>query len=265
MLRERSLSFEEPVERKEDGSPVTHLELEIERGIRERLGSFERSAVIVGEETGGTLPARGYAVAVDPVDGTWGLVSGTASWACVISVLLDAQPLAGFVANPVTGELAYATRAGAARLLRLSAFGERPSAHTLPTLPASGSGRRILVSLHPHANARALRIALHEAWRRGEVDVVRSPGGSPAWGMVEAARGHYVYLNAWSRRPAQPFDLAAGALIVRRAGGEVVDANGKAIDATRHAGPWLAGVHPDVRSRVAEIVEGAWPSYDSGA
>jgi len=263
VLRARSAAFDELVERKGDGSPATELEREVEREIRERLRRFERSAAFVGEETGGTLPARGYAVAVDPVDGTWGLLSETSSWACVIAVLRDGQPLAGFVANPMTGEVAHALRGGSARLLRLPAFGERPVAHTLPTRSPGGNG--LLVSLHPDPDAKALRVTLHEAWRRGDLSVVRSPGGSPTWGLVEAARGHYVYLNAWSSSPAQPFDLAAGALIVRAAGGEIVDANGKAIDATRHAGPWLAGVDADKRSRVAALVRSSWPARESRA
>ena len=262
VLRVRSAAFDEHVETKGDGSPVTHLERVVELGIRERLQRFERSAAFLGEETGGTLPDCGYAVAVDPVDGTWGLLSGTASWACVITVLCDGEPFAGFVANPVTGELAYALRGGRARLVRLSAFGEPPAAHTLPTSSPGGNG--LLVCLHPDPDAKALRTTLHEAWRRGELDVVRSPGGSPAWSLVEAARGHYVTLNAWSSTPAQPFDLAAGALILRSAGGEVVDASGKPIDATRHAGPWLAGIDADKRSRVAELVRSAWPGAAGG-
>ena len=91
---------------------------------------------------------------------------------------------------------------------------------------------------------------------------MRSPGGSPAWGLVEAARGHYVYLNAWSHLPAEPFDLVAGTLLVRSAGGDVVDAEGAPIDAARHAGPWLAGVDAAQRERVAALVREAWPARE---
>jgi fructose-1,6-bisphosphatase/inositol monophosphatase family enzyme len=87
---------------------------------------------------------------------------------------------------------------------------------------------------------------------------VRSCGGSPAWGLLEAARGHYVYVNAWAVRPAEPFELAAGVLLVRGAGGEVTDLGGAAIDLVRHAGPWLAAVDAEQRARVAAIVARAW-------
>ncbi|HEX6886019.1 MAG TPA: inositol monophosphatase family protein [Planctomycetota bacterium] len=242
---------------KDDGSPVTALERAIEVDVRARLAAFAPAAAFVGEEHGGRLPERGLAVALDPVDGTWGLLSETSTWACVLAVLEDGQPLAGFVANPVTGELAHARRGGAARLLRLSAFGEPARSQTLPT--RRGEGGELLVHLHPTRAAEELRTALHAAWRRGEVRVVRSPGGSPAWGLTEAARGHHVYLNAWSREPAEPWDLAAGTLLVRCAGGDVVDAEGAPIDATRHAGPWIAGIGAERLARAVALARGTWP------
>lgn len=261
-LRMRAVGHGGRVELKQDGSPVTSLERSIERDVRDRLRVFAPAAAFVGEESGGRLPSTGFAVAVDPVDGTWALLSEASTSACVIAVLRDGQPFAGFVANPSTGELAYALRGGAARLVRLSAFGEPTSAHTLPTRRSADD--EILVNLHPGRGTDALRAALHAAWVREEVRVVRSPGGSPTWGLAEAARGHYVYLNAWSRLPAEPFDLAAGTLLVRGAGGEVVDAHGEPIDATRHAGPWLAGVGAGKLARVAAIVRGTWPRGSLG-
>ncbi|MCY2959756.1 MAG: hypothetical protein NTY35_06285 [Planctomycetota bacterium] len=263
VLRANSLGFHGRVHVKEDGSPATRLEREVERGVRERLAAFAPDAAFLGEESGGERPGAGFAVAVDPVDGTHAFLSETATWACVISVLLDGQPFAGFVANPATGEIAYALRGGRARLVRLPVFGEPASAHTLPTR-AQADGP-LLVCLHPHRGTDALRAALHAAWQRDELRLVRSPGGSPTWGLAEAARGHHVYLNAWSREPAQPFDLVAGTLLVRSAGGEVVDADGAPIDATCHAGPWIAGVHAAQRARVAALVRGAWPDAAGGA
>jgi len=257
VLRMHAVAHGERVELKQDGSPVTSLERRIEDDVRARLRAFAPSAAFVGEESGGRVPSTGFAVAVDPVDGTWAFLSEASTWACALAVLRDGQPFAGFVANPSTGELAYALRGGEARLLRLSAFGEPTSAHSLPTRRAGDD--ELLVHLHPGRGTDALHAALHAAWSRGEVRVVRSPGGSPAWALAEAARGHHVYVNAWSRRPAEPFDLVAGALLVRGAGGEVVDARGEPIDATRHAGPWLAGVGAGKLARVVALVRGTWP------
>lgn len=257
VLRLRATAFDEPVERKDDGSPATRLEHDVERDIRERLRRFEPRAAFVGEETGGDLPRTGLAVAVDPVDGTWAFLAETPTWASVLAVFRDGQPRAGFVANPMTGELAYSVAGRPTRCLRVSAFGEPDVGFELPT--GTRGEDEPLVNFHPSRGADALERSLHDAWERGELRMVRSPGGSPAWGLLEAARGHFVYVNAWSKRPSEPFDLAAGVLLVRGAGGEVTDAKGAPIDATRHAGPWIAAVDADHRARVAAIVADAWP------
>ena len=63
-----------------------------------------------------------------------------------------------------------------------------------------------------------------------------------------------MYLNLWSKHPAEPFDLAAGALIVRRAGGEVIDLEGKPIDSMNHAGAFVAGSDRESLARLIDLV-----------
>jgi myo-inositol-1(or 4)-monophosphatase len=240
---------------KHDGSPATRLEHEVEEGIRARLSQFDPEAVFVGEESGGGLPDTGLAVAVDPVDGTWAFLTETSTWASTLAVFRDGVAIAGFIANPMTGELAYASAGSGARYLRLSTFGDDDVALDLPG-PTSRDDK-LLVNFHPSRGAGAVQRDLHDAWERSELSMVRSPGGSPAWCLLEAARGHYVYVNMWGQRPAEPFDLAAGVLLVRGAGGDVTDLDGAPIDPGRHAGPWIAGIDAERRESVTAIVRGA--------
>jgi fructose-1,6-bisphosphatase/inositol monophosphatase family enzyme len=252
VLRARSVGFAETMELKGDGSPTTLIEVGVEEAVRARLSIFEAAAAFVGEETGGELSTSGFTVAVDPVDGTWAFLTETPTWASTLAVFRDGQPFAGFVANPVTGDLAYAIRGSKTRHLRISTFGETDAAFVLPRRALNKE--RVLVSLHPSRAATTVQAALQEAWGRQELSMLRSPGGSPAWGLFEAARGHFVYVNVWSQKPAEPFDLAAGVLLVRGAGGEVTDLEGAAIDSKRHAGPWVAGVDAEQRAQVTGIV-----------
>jgi fructose-1,6-bisphosphatase/inositol monophosphatase family enzyme len=55
---------------KEDGSPATEIEHQIEWRLRRWLSAVGSDAVVVGEETGGALPLKGTAIAIDPIDGT---------------------------------------------------------------------------------------------------------------------------------------------------------------------------------------------------
>ena len=53
--------------KKQDGSPVTQLEKEIEEDLRERLMVFDPHATLLGEETGGEVGSKGFGVAVEVV------------------------------------------------------------------------------------------------------------------------------------------------------------------------------------------------------
>jgi len=240
---------------KSDGSPVTRLENHIEQELRERLKTFSPGAAVVGEETGGALPSAGVAVAIDPVDGTWAFLSRTETLATVLAVFRDGAPFVGMVGNPVTGEIGYAARDVQTRLLQLSVLGEDDVASALP-LPRLDSGIT-LVSVQPGRSTAPVIATLYEAWQGDRIGFVRSPGGSPSWALLEAAKGNYVYVNLWGRHPAYAFDLAAGVLLVRGAGGEVTDLNGAPIDPVGHQGPLIAAVDDVARDQVSELVREA--------
>jgi fructose-1,6-bisphosphatase/inositol monophosphatase family enzyme len=242
------------VDLKSDGSPVTDLDRRVEEMVRTALADFHPEAAILGEEGGGELTVSGPAVAIDPVDGTWAYISGTGTAATTLAVFTDGTPFLGVVSNPTTGETAYAVAGEDARLIQLAVFGEPDTAHQLP-LGGADPGKT-LVNIQPGLKTRPIIDALYEAWDRRAIQYVRSPGGSPAWAMLEAAKGRFCYVNPWSERPAEAFDLAAGVLLVRAAGGEVVGLDGAPIDSVRHAGPFVASVHSAVRSSVLEILRG---------
>lgn len=248
--REDAATGDGQVDVKRDGSPVTRLEHEVETAIGRALAAFAPAATLVGEETGGSLPERGDALAVDPVDGTWAYVGGTGTYSTTLAVLHDGTAAVGVVAAPAAGRLVYASPERA-RLLQLSVFGEPDAARDLPLRRRAD---HVLVNLHPARTTGAANAALQEAWSAGEIRMLRSPGGSPSLALAEAAAGHFVYVNLWSKRPAAPFDLVAGALIVRAAGGDVVDLDGRPVEAMRHQGPFVAAVDAEARERVAALV-----------
>jgi fructose-1,6-bisphosphatase/inositol monophosphatase family enzyme len=239
---------------KSDDTPTVAGEKAIEENLRSLLQSCDATAVLVGEETGGTLPQEGYALAVDPIDGTWAFLADTESYATALTIYSDGNPLVGVVANPVTGEIGHAVLDGEARLLQLAAFGEPDASRQLPL--NRPTNRPILVHLQATRESASLQDVVLNAWRSKDVRLVRSAGGSPAWALVEAARGHFTYVNPWKGRSAEPWDLSAGGLILRAAGGDVVDLNGKSISLVGHTGPFVAGIEEGARNRVIHILAG---------
>ncbi len=91
----------------------------------------------------------------------------------------------------------------------------------------------------------------------GTIKMVRSPGGSPAWALVESARGHFAYINLWSKRAAKAYDLAAAVLILRRAGGDVVAKDGTPVNALNHGGPFIAALDARKVEPLCALVQAA--------
>jgi len=247
----RQLPLSQIVEFKDDHSPVTRFEREIEIRAQERLESLDESIAFVGEESGGQLPEKGLAVALDPVDGTWGLLNRTATCAVSLTIYRDGQAIVGVVANPATGEVGYVHSGTRSRLLQPGLLGEGDQACDLPLdrTPVDS----VLVNVHPQRHIAGLVGALVEAWRGDGLNMVRMAGGSPALSLLDASKGSFVYVNTWGRGPSVAYDLGAGLELVRGAGGDIVDLRGEPIEAIGHEGPFIAGLEAEARDRVRRI------------
>jgi myo-inositol-1(or 4)-monophosphatase len=225
---------------KDDSSPVTEQEHEIEWMIRGQLTDFCPEATFMGEESGGAVSPDGISVAVDPVDGTWALLNRMNTFGVVIAVFRDGKPILGAVANPATGEIGYAVGDRRTRLIQLDLVGEHDIGVDLPldrVKPGS-----VLVNVHPSRKAGPLAASMMAAWQSDEIQMLRMEGGSPAVALLEAAKGSFAYINLWDKRRSEPFDLAAGVMLVRNAGGRATDLAGEDIDCSAHAGPFVASI-----------------------
>jgi fructose-1,6-bisphosphatase/inositol monophosphatase family enzyme len=242
---------------KEDGSPATRQESEIEMLAREALSKFSPQAQLIGEETGGRLPEHGIAAAIDPIDGTWAFLNRSETCTTSLVFLKDSMPFLGMVLNPVTGELAYSFSSGRTRLIQFSVFGEGNTGQDLPLDRVQSSSA--LINIHPQRDAGKLVLNLFKMWNRNELNMVRLPGGSPCFALLEAAKGNFSYVNLWPGKPADPYDLAAGILLVRGAGGEVIDLSGMPIKSLEHSGPFVAGIDKKVMKCLVDVVRDNLP------
>jgi fructose-1,6-bisphosphatase/inositol monophosphatase family enzyme len=224
----RQAPIVESVQYKPDGTPFTRFEEEIEDEFRRSLEELAPDVSFIGEESGGQWRCSGIAVALDPI-------------------------VLGIVVNPSTGELAYSLAGQGARLVQLTMFGEGDAG---VDLPLERSTSETLVNVHPGRAAGPLLDCLYEAWRNSEVRMVKAVGGSPSWSLVEAAKGRFVYVNLWTGRAADPFDLAPGVALVRAAGGDVVDAANIPIEPVGHKGAFIAAVDTGIRKQVVNLVAG---------
>jgi myo-inositol-1(or 4)-monophosphatase len=190
--------------------PVTVVDTETERLLRDRLAEVRPGDPIVGEEEGGT--ALGHdgkpTWVLDPIDGTVNFVYGVEAYAVSVGVQIDGRSVAGAVANVPTGEVFSAARGEGAHLTRdgsTVALRCNPIDDVSMALVGTGFGYSPERRRH---QAEVLARLLP-----GVRDVRRV--GSCALDLCMVAAGR---LDAYYELGVNVWDWAAGALIAEEAG-----------------------------------------------
>ncbi len=95
--------FHTPVEfeRKEDDSPVTKADREVELFLREALEKRFPDHSILGEEYGETRKSSAYRWILDPIDGTKSFVLRTPLFGIMIALERDGVPVLGSIYFPI--------------------------------------------------------------------------------------------------------------------------------------------------------------------
>lgn len=204
---------------------VTEWDLKSEEVIRRTLEERTPGVAILGEEGGqsGTGEARWI---VDPIDGTVNFAHGFPIWSIAIAFEDASGTQAGVVAAPALGwwfeaALGGGARDGAGMPLRVSA---------LDTLEQS-----ILTTGFPYDRATnpENNFARWEHMQRTAGACRRL--GCASIDLCLVARG---WMDGYWERRLKAWDIAAGALIVREAGGTVTNLTGGPFDP--HAGEVVA-------------------------
>ncbi|MBN9605375.1 MAG: inositol monophosphatase [Actinomycetales bacterium] len=200
---------------------VTAADREVEALIRGRLAELRPGDGFYGEESGTADSATGLTWVVDPIDGTVNYLYGIPAYAVSIAVaegdLGDDeawQPIAGCVVNAATGEVFAAERGAGAHLdgapLRI---GDGVPLH----LALIGTG----FAYRPEIRAEQGAVVAGLLPRVRDIRRI----GSAALDLCAVATGR---LDAYYERTLNPWDHAAGTLIVREAGGVVTGLAGAA-------------------------------------
>jgi len=225
---------------------VTEVDRESERMVSESLLAAFPDSTVMGEELTPDLPSSlaprpsSPVWIVDPLDGTTNFLHRFPFYAVSIAALVDGALEAACVLH-VPPALEYtATRGGGARL------GDTPIAvSTLadPALALIGTG-------FPFSRLDQLELyQRHFAAVASATAGIRRPG-SAALDLCDVAAGRFD--GFWELRLA-PWDMAAGVLLVREAGGVVTDLDGSP-DVVRH-GPIVAG-NPAMHGWLMETLRG---------
>ncbi len=187
---------------KQDGSPVTDTDMEVELAAQAELARRCPGVPIYGEETGygSDLPAAFWLI--DPIDGTKSFLDGTPSFTNMAVLIEDGEAVTSIIYNPSTDAM-YLARKGQGAYKN----GERLDLTAIPLPPVAYCKARFFTGLN-------------DILKPSGVTCDNGPeGGGHGFTMVvdglSAAR-----FNLHSRGHAH--DYAPGALLVSEAGGVIV-------------------------------------------
>lgn len=200
---------------KGDRDYATRVDFQVEDHVRDALADAGHEIPFLGEERGGHLHAPLLWV-LDPVDGTTNLIKGSPLCAISLALLADGQPIFGVVDLPLLGER-YIARAGAGAYLNGARL-QMPDAERLA---------RAVIGITDFAVAddRAVENPLHIALLTALAPRVLGirTHGSAALDLAWLAAGR---LNASVMLSNRAWDVSAGVLLAREAGGATYDWDG---------------------------------------
>jgi len=201
------------IKHKSQGNLVTDADMLSEKLIIDFLKREYPDFGILSEESNSSAPISGYAWVVDPLDGTNNYTYGIPFFCVNIALVQDDDILLGITYDPLRAELFKAEKGKGAYL------NESPiRVSTISSLQESLVGLDLGYS---HDRGTEMINVANRLW--GQVHCMRLIGSS-SLGLAYVACGR---VSLYFHRYLFPWDIASGLLLVREAGGEVVDWQGR--------------------------------------
>ena len=213
LLREQSRLNIDGIEEKSANNYVTYVDKESEKKLVEGLKKIFPDAGFITEEGTASMDGQEYAWIIDPIDGTSNFIHGLNLFCISIALVKGNEALVGVIYDPASGECFYTRKGGQAYL----------NGAEIRTNKTIGYDKAMIGYDMPYRenwNIFPLMPVLDELFERGACRQL----GTAALAMAYVACGRYdayfhCKLNAW--------DMAAGGLLIRQAGGIVSDFNGR--------------------------------------
>ncbi len=197
------------------GDFVTAADTRAEKTIFEELSRARPGYGFVMEESGRVEGAdRSHTWHIDPLDGTTNFLHGVPVFAVSVGLEREGHLVAGVVYNPATDDMYFAERGQGAYLnnRRLRVAARRDIAEALVGCGIPALGR---AASHPRFKAEMAEVM-------ARAGVLRRFGAA-SLDLAYVAAGS---CDAYWERGVKSWDVAAGALLVREAGGFVTTADG---------------------------------------
>lgn len=203
----------EVVEVKGKANFVSYVDKQAEEMIINQLRRLIPGSGFIAEEGTATSSDEKYKWIIDPLDGTTNFIHGLPPFAVSIALMEDEELVIGVVYEVTQKECFYAWK-GSKAYLNGKEISVTSAATTSDALIATGFPYSAMDMLDPFiVSMRHFMIYSHGLRRFG----------SAATDLAYVAAGRF---EAFYEHGLKPWDVAAGALILRQAGGKISDFNG---------------------------------------
>ncbi len=228
------------IERKQKFDFVTAVDRQSENAIMEFLRRRHPDHGILAEESGGSRAQQEYLWIVDPLDGTKNYIHGFPMFAVSVALQHRGDLLVGAVMDPIRSEIFHAER-GAGAFLNGQPIRVSQTRDISRCLIGTGFPFRAKHLIEPYLKVFSTLFMKVSDFRRA---------GSAALDLAYVACGRFdgfweVTLNPW--------DVAAGILLIQEAGGKVTDLWGG--DAYMNCGHVVAS-NGLIHDTITEVVGG---------
>ncbi|MEZ5169238.1 MAG: inositol monophosphatase family protein [Acidimicrobiia bacterium] len=226
------------VREKSPGDWVSDVDTTSEEAVRRSLALSHPDIPFFGEEGGGEQGPVGWYV--DPLDGTANFLHGFPMVGVSVALVVDGRPVVGVIHSPMLGDLYRATDGGGAFRNGVPlAVSDRDVGSAICATGFPFRRNDLLDDYLP---------VLDAALRRFE-DLRRA--GAASMDLAYVASGTF---DGYFELALGTWDVAAGAVLVREAGGVVTDWSGDP-DAWLHSGDIVAAP-PPVHGSLLELTSG---------
>ncbi len=205
---------------KKDNTPVTEIDLAVEKIVRSVISAARPTDSIYGEELSDsswrTNPQPGRQWTIDPIDGTAGFARGIPVWATLISLLDDGVPVVGAVSAPAIGKSWIGAKG-------LGSWSWTSESETKRTLTVSGTRSLSDAVISYNSASQWIASGRQEALLQlaTEAGVTRAFGDF--WSYMLVAEGA---IDMAGEPDLRPYDIAPVVPIIEEAGGRFSSLDG---------------------------------------
>ena len=224
---------------KDDESPVTIADREVEATIRKLIAAECPDHGIIGEEHGTERADAEHVWVIDPIDGTRAFITGMPLFGTLIALLRDGKPILGVIDQPISNER-WIGAAGHPTLFN----GKPARCRPCPELAAASLMSTSPDMYEPPANGTPFR-RLRQAVR-----FTRFGGDCYAFGLLACG-----FIDVMTEAMLKPYDYCALVPVVEGAGGKITDWEGRPLD-LKSDGRVLAAGDPRAHEQALKILRG---------